>query len=135
MKSLFLLLLTYSFCIITSCTNDNNNDSSIEIWNLRHVSGGIAGINNNFNQGLIIWKLNPQNSTLTVENNNSDGNYDGLDSGTYSYTIQSNSGNSYIIIDSNEFGGITSSQNELIIDQNMTSNGSGADGFILRFEN
>ena len=134
MKNLFLLFITYSFYITTSCTNNGNNDGQTETWNLTNISGGIAGVNNDFQQGTIIWILNPQSSTLTIENNNTDNNYDGFDSGIYAYNIQNISGKSFMIIEGIEFGGITILQNEIIIDQNLTSNGSGADGFILRFE-
>jgi len=134
MKNLFILFITYSFYITTSCTNNGNNDGQTETWNLINISGGIAGVNNDFQQGAIIWILNPQSSTLAIENNNTDNNYDGFDSGIYSYNIQNINGEIFIIIEVIEFGGITQLPNELIIDQNITSNGNGADGFILRFE-
>jgi hypothetical protein len=134
MKNLFLLFITYSFYITMSCTNNSNNDGQTETWNLINISGGIAGVNNDFLQGTIIWILNPQNYTLAIENNNTDNNYDGFDSGIYSYNIQNINEKSFMIIEGIEFGGITEQPNELIIDQNITSNGNGADGFILSFE-
>ena len=39
-----------------------------------------------------------------------------------------------LIIDDNEFGGLIILNNNLTIDQNLTSTGTGADGFIYSFQ-
>ncbi len=42
--------------------------------------------------------------------------------------------NKFLIINDNEYGGLIVNDTELIINQNITSSGSGADGFIYSFQ-
>jgi hypothetical protein len=96
------------------------------------VNGGIAGVDTTFDFNKIIWTFNEENHVLTV--NNTDDVEDGLDTLTYSYAIEENDAKDlFLIIDSNEFGGFTFTQTQLIIDQNSTTSGNGADGFIYTF--
>lgn len=141
MKTLKILTLIIStgLGILTSCTN-NDDSTQMEIingtWNLKNVSGGIAGINVDYNSGDIIWIFDSQNQTITVENNSSQNpNYEGLNSGIYNYSVFETSGNSYLKIDGTEFAMYIISENHLLLDQNETSTeGDGADGFLLRLE-
>jgi len=138
MKSKILVLLVVGFCgIIASCNNDDSIQATIinGTWNLKNISGGLVGINDDYNQGIIKWIFDNQALTLTVENNNSQNTiYDGFESGIYSYSILESGGNSYLIVEDTEFGGYTLTEKNLIIDQNKTSTGSGADGFIIDLE-
>jgi hypothetical protein len=103
------------------------------IWNVKNISGGFAGIDDDYDTGIITWTFN--NQILTIENNESQGNiYSGFESGTYYYSTNEINGNNYIIINNAEYGGFTLSVNNLTINQNETSSGSGADGFMLQFE-
>jgi len=130
------LLMILSLVNFTSCNNDDNsNQMEIlnGIWNVKNISGGFAGINDDYDTGIITWTFN--NQILTIENNESQGNvYSGLESGTYNYSTNEINGNNYIIINNAEYGGFTLSVNNLTINQNETSSGSGADAFILQFE-
>lgn len=59
-------------------------------WKLVNVSGGIAGTNDDFADGLITWKFNA-NHTVTITNNNTDDSkQDILESGTYDYVFNTN---------------------------------------------
>jgi len=49
-------------------------------------------------------------------------------------SILNDGNNTFLIIDGNEYGSITVLTNNLIIDQNLTSTGTGADGFIYSFQ-
>ena len=126
------------FCgVIASCNNDDSIQATTinGTWNLKNISGGLAGINDDYNQGIIKWIFDSQALTLTVENNNSQNIiYDGFESGMYSYSILESGGNSYLIVADIEFGGYTLTENNLMIDQNKTWTGSGADGFIIELE-
>lgn len=138
MKNKFLIIISL-MTIFTNCSlNDTNDNDPIIIktlWNLTNVSGGIAGVNNDFDLGTIIWTFSADNSTLTVINNNTDDTIeDGLDSGTYPYTIETIGDNSFLTLADNEYGKLTVSETELVIDQNITSTGTGADGFIFTFK-
>lgn len=138
MKSKILVLLVVGFCgAIASCNDDDPTQASTinGTWNLKNISGGIAGINDDYNQGIIKWIFNSQSLTLTVENNNSQNTtYDGFESGIYNYSILESGGDSYLIAEDIEFGGYTVTENNLIIDQNKTLIGTGADGFIIELE-
>lgn len=138
MKSKILVLLVVGFCgVIASCNNDDSIQATTinGTWNLKNISGGLAGINDDYNQGIIKWIFDSQALTLTVENNNSQNTiYDGFESGIYSYSILESGGNSYLIVEDTEFGGYTLTENNLMIDQNKTSTGSGADGFVIALE-
>jgi len=138
LKSKILVLLVVGFCgVIASCNDDDLTQASTTngTWNLKNISGGLSGINDDYDQGIIKWIFNSQTLTLTVENNNSQNtNYDGFESGIYSYSILESGGNSYLIVEDIEFGGFALTENNLVIDQNKTSTGSGADGFIIELE-
>lgn len=123
--------------ISTSCSINNENNKPQVVrseWHLKNVSGGLEGVNNDFVLNQIIWIFNESQSSLTVLNNNTNAVEDGLDSGTYTYALLNDSNNTFLIIDDNEFGGLTILNDILTIDQNITSTGSGADGFIYTFQ-
>jgi len=125
MKSKILVLLIVGFGgVIASCNDDDSTQASTinGTWNLKNISGGIAGINDDYNQGIIKWIFNSQSLTLIVENNNSQNTiYDGFLSGIYNYSILESGGNSFLIVEDTEFGGYTLMENNLMIDQNKTS--------------
>jgi hypothetical protein len=137
----YQILITFA-CLITLTNCSINNDTIDEpiktyktLWNLVNVTGGIAGVNEDFNTGDIIWSFDNETNTLTVTNTNTDNMIeDGFDSGTYSFSVTNNSENYFLIIENNEFGAYSITENQLIIDQNITTSGSGADGFIYTFQ-
>ena len=132
MKNFFLLLIVCTLSLSSSCDNDDSNDSKAETWFLINISGGFAGINKDVEKGTIIWAFNNQDSTLKIENNNND-DFIGIESGTYSFSILNSNNKNYLVIEGNEFGGMSTAGNELFIDQNIQSSGSGADKFGFRF--
>ncbi|NNC51120.1 MAG: hypothetical protein HKO01_11350 [Flaviramulus sp.] len=134
-----ILILIICFLTLFNCSlgNETNNTPPqiVKIyWNLVNVSGGFEGVNDNFEVGTIIWEFNDSTETLSVDNqNNDDTKQDGLDSGNYSYSIFNVEDESYIIVDDIEVGSMTLTSNELVINENETSEGSAADGFIYTF--
>ena len=123
--------------ILTSCSIKNEDDKPQVVrseWHLKNVSGGLAGVNNDFDFNQVIWVFNESQGSLTVLNNNTNAVEDGLDSGTYNYSLLDDGNNTFLIIDDNEFGGLIILNNNLTIDQNLTSTGTGADGFIYSFQ-
>jgi hypothetical protein len=130
--------IIFSFVImffIMGCSTDNtheNSDVPSGTWNLINVSGGLAGIDNDFEKGKIVWNFNVKDSTLVVANNDgSNSIYNGLATGTYTYSIHEGKDEFYLLINDKEVGGITLAKSQLVIDQNSTTNGSGADGFVM----
>ena len=117
---------------LTSCKSDDTASTN-DIWNLVNISGGFAGIDKNFDTGEIIWTFNEQNSALVIEKNTQEP-FIGINEGTYSYVIENISGVTYLSLDNIERGSYAISQNQLIIDENKSSTGSGADRYVFMFE-
>ncbi|NMH86429.1 LptM family lipoprotein [Flavivirga algicola] len=138
MKKFFLAMLsiiTLTGCSIKSDTQLPDPQTVIIHWNLTKITGGVAGVNEEFTLNTIVWTFGVSDLKLTVENNNTDDTkQDGLDSGTYDYSITETSGKSFLNIGSNEFGRFTVTNNTLVIDQNELSQGSGTDGFVYTFQ-
>ena len=129
---LLIMLLSVSF---TGCRNDDDHceepqQSSISgTWNLTNVSGGLAGIDDDYESGLITWAFNAETSLVTISNLNTNPViFDGLPTGTYDYEIDTTNMPHTITIDflSLEVAVLTDIQ--LILDEGMIS-----DGFQLTF--
>ena len=138
MKIKLLIVLCCAF-VFTNCSLSNDSETPQNYkksWHLINVSGGFAGVNENFELETIIWSFDEPTAKLTVVNNNSDDTIqDGLASGAYDYSIDiAEDGKSYITIDANELGLLTVNQTGMFIDENMMSTGTGADGFIYSFQ-
>jgi hypothetical protein len=94
----------------------------------------VAGVDNDFDVNDIVWHFNNTTNKLTVNNTNTDDTIeDGFDSGVYDFSVTTVGSDEFLIIDSNEFGNVEATQTQLIIDQNITTSGTGADGFVYTF--
>ena len=132
-RSLTLIVLSAIALLIGCSSSDGIGKDPIDgNWEVHNISGGFAGINDDYQQGTIIWSFDSQNSKLTISNNNATNTiYDGFESGEYSYSIIHIDKRLYLQINGQEFGGVIISLNELVVNQNITSTGSGADGFVI----
>ena len=137
MKTKLLIALCCMF-ILTGCSvgNDVNTQQTYKrLWHLINVTGGIGGVNENFEPNTIVWSFNETTAKLTVTNDNPDDTIeDGLDSGTYDYSIINANGESYLVINDNELGELSFSQTGMGINENVKSTGTGADGFLYLFQ-
>ncbi|WP_370478090.1 hypothetical protein [Tamlana flava] len=135
-----LIKIILCFFLLTNCSIDNGTSSTsgtitIVFWHLTNISGGLAGVDDQFDLDTVIWSFNEVNGTLTIENGNTDNTkQDGLSSGTYSFSVSYFNENYFLYIDGAEFGAYSFSDTELVIDQNITTSGSAADGFIYTFK-
>lgn len=133
MKAILSILIV--ICCSVGCQQSddcNDNDQICGEWNLVQVSGGFAGVNDSFDAGTILWIFQANSHQLKVENNHTGNSlYNGLATGTYSYEIIALNDKQFITINNEEMGQITLEQSNMIIDQNSTTQGAGADGFIL----
>lgn len=138
MKKNILIVKCSIFAFLNCSVNNDrsiNSDNVKYLWHLINVSGRIAGIDEQFELGTIVWEFNEDTSTLTVTNNNENSNVEnGLDTGTYEFSVLNVDNKTYLVINSNEIGSFEISQNILTINQNEMSNGTGADGFIYTFQ-
>jgi len=132
MKTIFYVFVLALFSV--SC---NNNDDSMEntdttlagSWSLVNASGGFAGVNDDFEVGLITWDFNHNNLELTVTNaNTANVIFDGLPSGTYNYVFTTTGEDVSLVINSIRYDLTTLSSSELVLDE-----GVAADGFLLTF--
>ncbi|MFS4456982.1 hypothetical protein [Maribacter sp. 2304DJ31-5] len=128
-----LFVLTLLGCTDTDGTKDADILSGT--WQVQNISGGFAGIDDDYTSGVITWTFASVTSKLTVVNTNDPTTaiYDGLPTGTYDYAILLVQNEHYLEIDGQEFSGISFLDGQLLLDQNNRSTGSGADGFVLRF--
>lgn len=95
-KTVFVLLC-FIVGLITSCSTtttsiDNQNNTINGSWHLKNVSGGLMGINIDYQPGDVKWTFDTTTNTLAVENTiittGPEDLYAGLDTGTYTYEIQ-----------------------------------------------
>jgi len=101
MKNLVLFLGLALSGIVSSCDLDNfSSYGETQInssWVLKNTSGGIAGINDNFNNGDVIWDFNGANHTLKVSKKiNTTGS--GIPAGTYTYSLKQEGKTSKLVI-------------------------------------
>lgn len=134
-----ILVFLLGIGLLTGCSDDTDitppAPSLNGTWHLKNLSGGIAGINEHYPNGTITWNFDSRNQTIIIVNNNQSSTRIIFDSGTYNYSIIEVNKQQYLQINSEEYGGLTLSTNNLLtIDQNEISWGVGADGFVLNFE-
>lgn len=91
---LILFSVTLTNCSLNSTSDTNTSQIVKSSWNLVNISGGFAGVNENFNTGEIVWSFNEDNSILTVTNTNTSGSIEyGPISGTYSFSVTNKGSN------------------------------------------
>jgi hypothetical protein len=146
MKLKFYIVLAITF-LTFSCSVDNNDGLEMDEarvvqifqWHLVNVSGGFQGVDLDFEMDTVVWIFNIDaagSGTLIIDNNNTDTDAeDGLDTGSYSVSIPVYDTQSILLVDGNEFGGLlTPTEDDLIVNQNITSEGTGNDGFVYTFK-
>ncbi len=130
MRNLFALVFSI---ILISCSNDDDSDNrSVSIqgeWNLVNVTGGFAGVNQDFEKGTIIWNFDESAMTVSVTNNNTiTGVYDGLSSGSYDYSIVAPADVDELVVNDINLGTFTISSSSFTVTQQFR------DGFEILFE-
>lgn len=133
---IFGVLLFIGLGLLSSCSSDDDNSVSNEtidgVWHLKNVSGGLTGVDLDYTIDEVKWIFNEGNKTLLVENNiMTTGPKDihaGLDSGTYTYSIEVNNDTKTLKINDNIQGILTITKGNLKIDDGVV-----ADGFLKEF--
>lgn len=129
MKTKILLL-----CLMLTLTSCSSDDNPIQIndpenldgsWTIVNIFGGLAGIDDDYEPGQIIWSFDEENETLTVDNSVEDEDVitSGLPSGTYDYYIETEEGTNYLFVDDYNFAHFSISADTLLIDQGVASDG------------
>ena len=101
---------------------------------MKNVSGGLIGIDIDYEPGEVTWNFNVANNSLIVQNNitttGPEDVYAGLDSGTYSFQVQQNGDTEVLYVNDAVRGVIVVlSENKLTIDDGLD-----VDGFATEFE-
>lgn len=129
MKTKYFLVVALVLCIFLSCSsNDDTIPTATTEWNLISVTGGLAGVDDTFDSGLITWTFNSNTNTVIVVNNNTDDTLiDFFDSGTYTYVTTVVGSDIHVTIDGIEFGVITQTASQMTLDQQAL------DGYLVTF--
>ena len=91
MKLKFFLLAPLALLMACNNSDDNNTTQSIEgAYRLASVRGGIAGTNDEFNDGSIIWTFENNGNIHVWNTNTDDSKQDLIETGDYIYTFQPN---------------------------------------------
>ncbi|SNZ00906.1 lipocalin family protein [Flagellimonas pacifica] len=126
--NLSLILL---FTVFIGCSNDDDNPIENEIlngtWQLKNVSGGLAGVNVDYGAGEVTWTFKPSDNVLVVTNlidsTGPEDIYAGLDTGTYNYKVQEIGQTKLLFIEENKWGAIILSNKNLKIDEGVPADG------------
>ncbi len=140
MKAKFLLLFVAVLFFGLSCDDPNDSNDTIPqdplagVWHLKNVSGGIQGIDLDYDQGDVSWNFIMDESTLEVESNIlTDGPksiYQGLLKGIYAVGFDEQDTTRTLQILGAKFRVLEiDEKSTLVIDD-----GVAADGFIRTFE-
>jgi hypothetical protein len=93
MKKILSLLVISLLCII-GCNNDDDKNTTVpalqHTWTLISAGGGFAGVDYEYEEGVIKWKFKADGTVEVVNNNQDENKPDPLDSGTYDYDVVAN---------------------------------------------
>ncbi|RZJ64976.1 MAG: hypothetical protein EOO45_17380 [Flavobacterium sp.] len=134
----FALMLVLTFSFATTCEEEVqpvnlNPELYLGKWQLANVSGGIENVNQNFAENEIVWEFLADGS-VTVENNfENDAVEDFMETGSYTYFIESARKSVYpcgylFWAGDNNLGCMTARENKIVFKRN------GSDGYVLTFQ-
>ena len=134
MKVFYKVLSLVIVLIRFGCQNDNESnftqDQLSREWKFVKVTGGLLGVNQEIEPGMITWNFNSITNTVTIVNTTTDQMlYDFFETGVYNYQILESSSDfgcdEVLKIDNIELGCLSIVDDKLVIDQTY------ADGFRL----
>lgn len=138
MKKILFLMVVATALIAGACSdNDDMPVTTVAAlggtWKLTHVSGSVAGIDQDFTPGAVTWTFNVENNTVSVVNNTPDDSLtDFFPTGNYTYGYVQNETTpqscAYTLAVSNiNFGCAASTSTTLTLTQVES------DGYVLTF--
>ncbi len=131
------VILFMALGFLVGCGNTDDDDSSQNdaingVWHLKNISGGLLGVDIDYNKGEVKWTFNEGNKTLVIENNimttGPEDIHVGLDSGTYTYKVELEGDTKILFINEAQSGRLSIISGILKIDDNIA-----ADGFLSEF--
>lgn len=134
-KIILIFFFTGISSLFINCNKNDDNTPQHPIngsWNLKNVSGGIVGLDLNYDTNEVVWVFNEKTNTLEVQNNITTTGpksiYAGLATGTYSYEIKIKNKEEELYINNNKQGVLKIANETLSIDEGVI-----ADGFLFRY--
>ncbi len=133
MMKYFICILLF-FTIIGCSGDDDTTDPNMNSsglngkWSLVQVTGGFVGVDDSFENGVIVWDFNEAAKRVQVTNNNTkDVIYDVLPSGTYDYTVDGVQSNLEFVVDKKKMGKFQLIDNQFTVEEQLK------DGFRVVF--
>jgi hypothetical protein len=93
MKKIILPFLALTLLFLTGCNSDDDKGTTQPLhhkWTLISAGGGFAGVNYDFEEGLITWKFKADGTVQVINNNQDENKPDSFDTGTYDYEVVDN---------------------------------------------
>ena len=124
--SIFIMVLLTTFFVGCEKQGLENPVNLKGTWNLSNMSGGLAGINQDFNEGEVVWTFS--GSQVSIKNNiDESAGYGMPETTTLNYSIQNYQGSYILLLNNQNFGVINLSGTSLSLDDRN------ADGFKFIF--
>lgn len=128
-----LALVVLTFACSKTNVNPPNEITLEGNWNMKNVSGGLMGLNLDYDPGEVIWRFDASTNLLMVTNNilstGPKSIYARFATGSYPYYILNNNSIDELYVDSNLVGDMSIGISTMRIDD-----GVAADGFLTVFE-
>jgi len=127
MKFKIISVLCFAFFLSLGCHKEDTQDGIDGQWSMVQASGGIAGFNQAYPKGKIIWKF--EDNKISISNM-----YEGqlnfsFPTGNYNFQIVDEKDKSVLQINNDSYGKIVISNDSLTIDQSPFI----SDGFFYTF--
>lgn len=141
MKKITLLLLLVPLLFMQACNNDDDtqvnpqNPQAEGTWKLINVSGSIAGVSHNYEEGVITWTFEEDMQMIQIVNNSTDTNkYSGPESGHYDYEIIPNEATPQSCLSTIEVGSFLNLGCQDLNGNTMVFTQLEADGYVFTFK-
>ena len=135
MKTISILAAIAAGTLFLSCNNDDDAtpvESISGTWKIQNVSGGLQGVDIDYQEGDVDWTFDTDSQTVRVENRilttGPEDIYAGPETGSYPYEVEQLGQTQILYLDDEVMGGIILSGNTLTVDS-----GSDADGLVTIF--
>ena len=125
-----LIYALFGATLLMGCQGDDDGNASLNPdingnWNLVRVTGGLTGVDDNFETGMIVWNFSDR--TLEVTNRNTDPNLEDMyETGLYNFALDTSTDALTLTIDTVSYSIDTFTNDELSFGNQY------ADGYNLR---
>ncbi len=129
--SIVLLLLVWNLSISCNSDEESNTADSSSSWTLVNLSGGLMGVNQNYEEGEVVWVFDASTQTLDIQHNYTPTEDEIIPfpvEDSYAYEFIEQEGQIYLVVEQWNLGIISQSAGQITLDNNVA-----ADGFAYIF--